>query len=104
MGGIFTRRKYIIPFVIACVILGCNQATGINSILGYMTTILQQVGMAAETASQSGLWIKILNCVMTVVAVMLVDRKGRKFLLKFGTGGIIVSLLAASAVFYSFES
>jgi SP family myo-inositol transporter-like MFS transporter 13 len=35
---------------------------------------------------------------------MLVDRKGRKFLLKLGTGGIIVSLLAASAVFYSFES
>jgi MFS family permease len=69
-----------------------------------MTTILQQAGLGAEAASKSGLWIKILNCVMTVVAVMLVDRKGRKFLLKLGTGGIIASLLAASAVFYSFES
>jgi len=101
---IFTQRKYIAPFIIACVILGCNQATGINSILGFMTTILQQAGLAAEAASQSGLWIKILNCVMTVVAVMLVDKKGRKFLLKLGTGGIIVSLLLGSAVFYSFES
>lgn len=103
-GEIFTQRKYIVPFIIACVILGCNQATGINSILGFMTTILQQAGLAAEAASQSGLWIKILNCVMTVVAVMLVDKKGRKFLLKLGTGGIIISLLAASVVFYSFES
>lgn len=103
-GEIFTRRKYVIPFILACVILGCNQATGINSVLGFMTTILQQAGMAAETASQSGLWIKILNCLMTVVAVMLVDRKGRKFLLKIGTGGIIISLLAGSAAFYSFES
>lgn len=101
---IFSQRKYVVPFVIACVILGCNQATGINSILGFMTTILQQAGLSAEAASQSGLWIKILNCVMTVVAVMLVDRKGRKFLLKVGTGGIIISLLAGSAVFYSFES
>lgn len=101
---IFSQRKYVMPFLIACVILGCNQATGINSILGFMTTILQQAGLAAEAASQSGLWIKILNCVMTVVAVMLVDRKGRKFLLKVGTGGIILSLLAGSAVFYSFES
>ncbi len=101
---IFTQRKYVVPFVIACVILGCNQATGINSILGFMTTILQQAGMAAEKASSSGLYIKILNCVMTVVAVALVDRKGRKFLLKLGTGGIIASLLAGSAVFYSFES
>src|SRR5580700_6969494 len=25
------RRKYVIPFVLACVILACNQATGINS-------------------------------------------------------------------------
>lgn len=104
LGEIFTQRKYIIPFILACVILGCTQATGINSILGFMTTILQQAGLAAEAASQSGLWIKVLNCVMTVVAVMLVDKKGRKFLLKIGTGGIIVSLLVASAVFYSFES
>src|SRR5216683_3309753 len=28
------RRKYVIPFVLACVILACNQATGINSIIG----------------------------------------------------------------------
>ncbi len=104
MKEIFTQRKYVIPFVLACVILGCNQATGINSILGFMTTILQQAGLAAEAASKSGLWIKILNTIMTVAAVMLVDKKGRKFLLKLGTGGIIVSLLAASAVFYSFES
>jgi SP family myo-inositol transporter-like MFS transporter 13 len=101
---IFTQRKYVVPFIIACVILGCNQATGINSVLGFMTTILQQAGLAAAAASQSGLWIKILNCVMTVTAVMLVDKKGRKFLLKLGTGGIIASLLAGSAVFYSFES
>lgn len=104
LGEIFTQRKYIIPFVVACVILGCTQATGINSILGFMTTILQQAGMAAESAAQSGLWIKVINCVMTVVAVMLVDLKGRKFLLKLGTGGIIASLLVAAVVFYSFES
>ena len=104
VGEIFTQRKYIIPFILACVILGCTQATGINSILGFMTTILQQAGLSAESASQSALWSKIINCVMTVVAVMLVDRKGRKFLLKLGTGGIIASLLIASIVFYSFES
>jgi SP family myo-inositol transporter-like MFS transporter 13 len=41
---------------------------------------------------------------MTVVAIALVDRKGRKFLLKLGTGGIIVALLAGATFFYSFES
>ncbi|HEY0796644.1 MAG TPA: MFS transporter [Acidisarcina sp.] len=41
---------------------------------------------------------------MTVVAVMLVDRMGRKFLLKVGTGGIVIALLAGGALFFSFES
>src|SRR5208282_2214215 len=39
------RRKYVIPFVLACVILACNQATGVNSIIGYNTNILLQSGL-----------------------------------------------------------
>jgi hypothetical protein len=104
MSEIFTARKYVIPFVLACIILGCNQATGINSILQFMTTILQQAGLGALAASDSGTAIKILNCLMTIVAVLLVERKGRTFLLKLGTSGIIISLVALAAVFYSVES
>lgn len=104
MGEIFTARKYVLPFILACVILGCNQATGINSILQFMTTILQQAGLGALAASDSGTAIKILNCVMTIVAVLLVERKGRTFLVKLGTSGIIISLVALAAVFYSVES
>src|SRR6201997_3820199 len=40
------RRKYVIPFVLACIILACNQATGINSIIGYNTNILLQSGLS----------------------------------------------------------
>jgi MFS family permease len=39
-----------------------------------------------------------------VVAVALVDRKGRKFLLMLGTAGIIVALSSGAFVFHSFES
>ena len=38
------RRKYVIPFLLACVILACNQATGINSIIQYNTVLLAQNG------------------------------------------------------------
>ena len=40
------RRKYVIPFLLACVILACNQATGINSIIQYNTGILLESGMS----------------------------------------------------------
>ncbi len=40
------RRKYMIPFLLACIILFCNTATGVNSILGYNASILLQGGLS----------------------------------------------------------
>jgi SP family myo-inositol transporter-like MFS transporter 13 len=103
-AGSLLQRKYVIPFLLACVVLGCNQATGINSILGYQVIILKQAGMTARNATQGDIGVKLLNCLMTIVAVALVDRKGRKFLLTLGTAGIIVALSGGALVFHTFES
>jgi len=103
-GGPLLQRKYVIPFVLACIVLACNQTTGINSILSFLVIILKQAGMTARHATQGDVAVKIINCVMTLVAVAFVDRKGRKFLLKAGTGGIIVALVAGAAVFRTVES
>ena len=99
-----TERRYVVPFVLACVILGCNQATGINSLLQFMSTILQNAGLDPVSAASYGTAIKILNMVMTVFAIMLVERKGRVFLLKIGTAGIMVSLCLLALLFHRFES
>src|SRR5579862_396139 len=40
------KRKYVIPFVLACIILACNQLTGINSIIAYNANILLQSGLS----------------------------------------------------------
>lgn len=95
------QRKYVIPFVLAVVILACNQTTGINSVLNYTVTIFQKTGMPGAFANASDMAIKIMNCVMTIVACSLVDRKGRKFLLKLGTSGIIVGLCGVGTIFYA---
>ena len=93
------QKKYVVPFVLAVVILACNQTTGINSVLNYTVTIFQKTGMQGAFANVSDVAIKIMNCVMTVVACALVDKKGRKFLLKLGTGGIILGLCGVGAIF-----
>jgi SP family myo-inositol transporter-like MFS transporter 13 len=103
-GGSLLQRKYVLPFVLACVVLTCNQTTGINSILGFLVIILRQAGMTASHATTGDVAVKVLQCAMTIVGVALVDRKGRRFLLKVGTGGIVIALLAGSLVFYGFES
>ncbi len=95
------QKKYVIPFVLAVVILACNQTTGINSVLNYTVTIFQKTGMQGAFANVSDVAIKIMNCVMTIVACALVDKKGRKFLLKLGTGGIIVGLCGVGSIFFA---
>ncbi len=93
------RRKYVIPFVLACVILACNQATGINSIIGYNTNILMQSGLSDVQAHWGYVFFTVVNFLMTIVGVLLVDRKGRKFLLSVGTAGIILSLICTGLLF-----
>jgi MFS family permease len=97
------RRKYVIPFVLACVILACNQATGVNSIIGYNATILIQAGLDDRHAHLGYVILTVVNFLLTIGGVMLVDRKGRKFLLSLGSAGIIVSLICAGTLFRQTE-
>jgi len=97
------RRKYVIPFVLACVILACNQTTGINSIIAYNTNILLQSGLSDFAAHLGYVLFTFINFFVTFAGVMLVDRKGRKFLLSLGTAGIIVSVLCTGILFRQSE-
>ena len=97
------RRKYVIPFVLACIILACNQATGINSIIAYNANILLQSGLSDVAAHLGYVVFTIINFSITFLGVVLVDRKGRKFLLGIGTAGIIVSLISTGVLFLRTE-
>jgi SP family myo-inositol transporter-like MFS transporter 13 len=96
-------RQYVIPFVLACVILFCSTATGVNSIIGYNTDILLQSGLSDVYAHWGYVVFTAVNFLMTVIGLALVDRKGRKFLFVLGTSGIIVSLLFVAALFLRTE-
>jgi MFS family permease len=97
-------RRYVLPFVLACLVLACTQASGINSVLSYAVTILNAAGLPGSMANGADVAIKLLNAGVTVLAVGLVDRKGRKFLLMLGSGGMTLALLSAALLFQSSES
>ena len=98
------QRRYVIPFLLACVILACNQATGINSIIGYNAAILIQAGLNDIQAHWGYLLFTMVNFLMTIAGVMLVDRVGRKVLLSVGSAGIILSLVCTGLLFYHSEA
>ena len=97
------RRKYVIPFILACVILACNTATGINSIIGFNTNILLQSGLSDLQAHWGYVIFTLMNFLFTMVGVLLVDRKGRKFLLSLGTAGIIFAMVCTALLFHKTE-
>src|ERR1043165_1144512 len=98
------QRRYILPFLLDCVILACNQLTGVNSIIGYCATILTQSGLDDVQSHRGYVVLTVVNFLCTMVGVLLVDRKGRKFLLSLGSGGIVVSLALVGFLFHRTEA
>jgi SP family myo-inositol transporter-like MFS transporter 13 len=98
------QRKYVVPFLLACIVLACNQATGVNSLIGYNATILIQAGLSDKHAHLGYVVLTAVNSLMTIGGIALVDRKGRKFLFSIGTVGIIISLAAVGFVFHKTEA
>jgi MFS family permease len=101
--GSLLQRKYVIPFLLACVILACNTATGVNSIIQYNTGILLQSGLSDLHAHWGYVVFTAMNFLMTTVGMALVDRKGRRFLFILGTSGIIVALITVGTLFLRTE-
>lgn len=78
-----------------------QQMTGINTIIYYAPTILQQAGFStATTAILATLAIGVFNVLFTLIALPLIDRWGRRPLLLMGLGGMFISLVAQSIGFY----
>jgi MFS family permease len=98
------RRKYMVPFLLACIILFCNTATGVNALIGYNTSILLQSGLSDLYAHWGYVVFTSMNFLLTIVGMALVDRKGRRFLLILGTSGIIASLVGVGILFLRTET
>jgi MFS family permease len=97
------QKKYVFPFLLACVILFCNTATGINSVIGYNTGILLQSGLSDLQAHWGYVIFTMVNFLATIGGMTLVDKKGRRFLLIMGTTGVVISMLMTGVLFLRTE-
>ena len=97
------QRKYVLPFVLAVVILACNQATGCNAIQYFALKMFMDAGLGDAVANYANVALWAVMLCMTAVACTLVDRKGRTFLLKVGTVGMIVADVGAGFVFLALK-
>lgn len=79
-----------------------QQVTGINTIIYYGPRIFSLAGIVSnESAIFATLLVAITNVLATIIALVLVDRVGRKSLLYVGIGGMTASLFLLA---YSFHN
>jgi sugar porter (SP) family MFS transporter len=94
-----TVRKAL---VIAVGFTVLQQVTGINTIIYYGPQIFALAGISEDkNAIFATLLVAVVNVLATIIALVLVDRVGRKPLLYWGVGGMTLSLLTLAYAFHS---
>lgn len=73
---------------IGVVLAVLQQITGINSVFFYAPMIFEQTGIGTDASFSQAILIGVINLVFTVLAIGLIDKIGRKPLLKIGVGAI----------------
>jgi sugar porter (SP) family MFS transporter len=96
--ALFERRIRFV-MLIALGLAFFQQITGINAIFYYLPTIFAQAGGGVSDAFRQAVIVGLVNVVMTVVAIRLIDRLGRKPLLAIGVSGMALSLLTIGWAF-----
>jgi sugar porter (SP) family MFS transporter len=88
------RAKWVRPaLVVAAGLAAFQQLVGINTIIYYAPKTLTNVGFAKTSAIYANLIIGVVNVLMTVIAIRIIDRVGRKPMLFAGVAGMVGSLL-----------
>lgn len=76
-----------------------QQVTGINTVIYYAPTLLKTAGFGSSSALLANVVNGAVNVGMTIVAIKLLDRVGRRVLLLSGTAGMVVGMLVVALTF-----
>ena len=96
----FMRPGLRVALIVAVMLGIFQQFVGINTVIYYAPTIFQLAGYhTANAAILATAVVGVVNVLSTVVAVLLVDRLGRRPLLLIGLTGIVISLAAMGYIF-----
>ncbi|MEU6734094.1 sugar porter family MFS transporter [Streptomyces physcomitrii] len=85
--------------VVGLTVAAVQQLGGINTIIYYAPTIIENTGLTASNSIFYSVFIGLINLAMTLVAVRFVDRKGRRPLMLFSLTGMLLTLILMGLAF-----
>lgn len=94
-------RNHRLPIFLAMSIAAFSQFSGINAVLYYLNDIFAAAGSSAASGGMQTVIIGATNLVFTTLAMLTIDRFGRRVLLLIGSVGMASSLAGIAAIFYT---
>ncbi|KAA9353433.1 sugar porter family MFS transporter [Larkinella humicola] len=91
---------YKTPITLAVLFAVFNQVSGINAIIYYAPRIFEMTGLGKSSALLSSAGIGLINLIFTLISLNLIDRFGRRTLMKIGSVGLILTLGLVARAFY----
>ncbi|HZK03526.1 MAG TPA: D-xylose transporter XylE [Bacteroidaceae bacterium] len=100
------KREKILAYGLTVIIIGIllsffQQAVGINVVLYYAPRIFQNMGSSSDASMVQTVVMGVVNIIFTVVAILTVDKFGRKPLLIIGSIGMTIGMAALSILSFS---
>lgn len=96
------RQRWVRPALVVAIGLAVlQQLIGINTIIYYAPTTLTKVGFGNSAAILANVGIGTVNVAITVIAIRVIDRVGRKPLLLGGLVGMVASLGALAVLSFA---
>lgn len=86
---------------IGVVLAVLQQITGINAVFFYAPMIFEQSGIGTDASFMQAILVGLTNLVFTIVAMLLIDKLGRKPLLVIGMSGITLMMMLLAWGFHS---
>jgi sugar porter (SP) family MFS transporter len=91
-----SRKVILVGFFLAILV----QISGINTIVDYAPKILLAAGVEIQNALLQTSLIGLINFIFTFVAIIFIDKIGRRLLYLIGSMGMVVTLLMLTISFY----
>jgi sugar porter (SP) family MFS transporter len=93
------QRRYLVPMLLAVSLAAFNQLSGINAVLYYVNDIFVAAGFSRLAGGVQAVVVGAVNLLFTLVAMMLIDKLGRKTLLVIGSAGMTIALSGIATIF-----
>jgi SP family arabinose:H+ symporter-like MFS transporter len=97
------QLRYLKPIFLAVSVAMFNQLAGVNAILYYLNDIFAMAGFGKISSDIQAVAIGAMNLLATLLAMVLIDRIGRRMLLLIGSVGLAITLSGISWVFLSHQ-